>query len=177
MITPMHLFLTKSPRLLLLFLSLITACPVSAQQFQETKSATEGSTNRFSLTLTQTHGVTSNVTMTPDYVVNTTANLVVSPGSSTSQQTLQQATASLNPNGERGLEANGASGQQNILYDEGTQYKVQISPRVTDPNDTSWKNQPLSQASGQASGLTSTNLTVDSTVSSFVNSFVNSLSK
>jgi hypothetical protein len=150
---------------------------VFAQQFQETRNATEGSTSRFSLTLTQTHGVSSSVTMTPDYLVETKANLVIAPGSSTKQETLQQATASLNPNGERGLEANGATGKQDIFYADGTQYQVQITPRIKDPNDNSWKTQPLSQASGQAGGVTSTNLTVDSTVSSFVNSFVNSLSR
>jgi len=154
-----------------------SSAPVFSQQFQETRNATEGSTNRFSLTLTQTHGVSSSVTMTPDYVVGTTANLVIAPGSSTKQETLQQATASLNPNGEKGLEANGASGKQDIYYADGTQYKVEITPRISNPNDTSWKSQTLSQASGQASGITSTNLTVDSTVSSFVNSFVNSLTK
>jgi len=148
-----------------------------SQQFQETKNATEGSTSRFSLTLTQTHGVSSSVTMTPDYVVNTTANLVIKPGSGTVQETLQSASASLNPNGARGLEANGAGGKQEIIYDAGTQYKVEIAPRITDPNDQSWKSLPLSQASGSAQGITSTNITVDSTLSNFMNSFVNSLSK
>lgn len=149
----------------------------NSQQFQETKNATEGSSSRFSLTLTQTHGVSSSVTMTPDYVVNTTANLVIKPGSGTVQETLQAASASLNPNGERGLEANGAGGKQEIIYDAGTQYKVEITPRITDPKDDSWKSLPLSQASGSAQGITSTNITVDSTLTNFMNSFVNSLSK
>lgn len=155
---------------------LLTSLSCHAQQFQETTSATEGSKSSFSLTLTQSHGVSSSVTMTPDYIVKTTANLVVGEGSKTEQTTLQSTSASLNPNGDRGLEANGASGTQTIIYGEGTQYQVQISPRISNEVDQSWKAMPLSQASGQASGISTTQLTVDSTTSSFVNTFVNSLS-
>ena len=154
----------------------ISAFPCYGQQFQESTSANEGSKSTFSLTLTQSHGVSSSVTMTPDYIVKTTANLVVGPGSKTEQTTLQSTSASLNPNGDRGLEANGASGTQTINYGDGTQYQVQISPRITSEVDQSWKAMPLSQASGQATGISTTQLTVDSTTSSFVNTFVNSLS-
>jgi hypothetical protein len=151
-----------------------------AQQFQETQNTNTGSKQTFSIVLTQTHGVTSNVTMTPDYIVSTKANVVVGEGSEISQQSVKGASGSLINNqatNERGLQAEGVSGATKVVYGPGTEYGITITPRITDPNDSSWKALPLSQASGQVLGIASTTLTVDSTSSSFINSFTNTLTK
>ena len=149
-----------------------------AEQLQETQNATSGNKQSFSVTLTQTHGVTSSVTMTPDYIVSTKANVVVGAGSETNQQSLKGATASLindDPQNLHGLNADGVSGSTIIKYDQGTEYGITIAPRITDPKDNSWKEMPLSQASGQVLGITTTTLTVDSPSSAFINSFTNTL--
>jgi len=152
----------------------------NAQQFQETQNTNTGSKQTFSIILTQTHGVTSNVTMTPDYIVTTKANVVVGAGSEINQQSLKGASGSLINNdisNERGLTADGVSGSTRILYDQGTEYGITIAPRITDPKDNSWKDLPLSQASGQVLGIATTTLTVDSTSSAFINSFTNTLTR
>lgn len=153
---------------------------VAAQQFQETQNTNTGTKQSFSITLTQSHGVTSNVTMTPDYIVSTKANIVLGAGSQISQESIKGASGSLINNeitNDRGLTAEGVSGSTKVLYGEGSEYGITITPRITDPSDSSWKALPLSQASGQVLGIATTILTVDSTSSSFINSFTNTLTR
>ena len=143
---------------------------VYGQIAENTNNRSSGNSNSFTITINSTHGISSSASKTPDFNVTTYGNMVVGPNSTAIQENKDGSSGFINTdaNGTIG-QTQGVSGMQRVNFGEGTEYRVQITPRENPANSVS-----IGTASGSSTGSVSTTISVSGTETDFLNTFVKS---
>jgi hypothetical protein len=143
---------------------------VYGQIAENTNNRSSGNSNSFTITINSTHGISSSASKTPDFNVTTYGNMVVGPNSTAIQENKDGSSGYINTdaNGTLG-QTQGVSGMQRVNFGEGTEYRVQITPRENPANSVS-----IGTASGSSTGSVSTTISVSGTETDFLNTFVKS---